>query len=105
LPTKVRSTPISGSERAQLWNVSTLQVTVFDRGVDLMNPEGLPRQAHLPTDKIASLGDMLINNSALSKREWFAFESARAVLRPGGVLLRTIQENPLVTPWREGTGQ
>ena len=46
-PTKVRSTLIGGSKRALLWDdLNPVQrVTVFDRGVDLMDPEEMPEQA------------------------------------------------------------
>jgi predicted dehydrogenase len=46
-PTKVRTTLIGGSKRALLWDdLNPIQrVTLFDRGVDLADPEEMPEQA------------------------------------------------------------
>ena len=46
-PTKVRTTLIGGSKRALVWDdLNPVQrVTLFDRGVDLTDPEDMPEQA------------------------------------------------------------
>ena len=46
-PTKVRTTLIGGSKRALVWDdLNPIQrVTLFDRGVDLADPEEMPEQA------------------------------------------------------------
>jgi len=68
-PTKVRSTLIGGSKRALLWDdLNPVQrVTVFDRGVDLMDPEELPEQAR--TDAFVSYRTGNVVSPALPERE------------------------------------
>lgn len=83
-PTKVRSTLIGGSKQALLWDdLNPIQrVTVFDRGVDLTDPNEMPEQAR--TDAFVSYRTGNAVSPALPERE-----ALRQVVEEFAVCIRT----------------